>query len=77
MGLGCSSSMVAVGLGVNNLRRKTTDLALCCGVNLLTGPFVPERFSITSPDGWCKTFDADADGFGRGDGTLYCKSFED
>ena len=46
-------------------------MALCGGVNALLLPDFYVAFSqlgVLSPDGRCKTFDASADGFGRGEG---------
>jgi acyl transferase domain-containing protein len=76
---GCSSSMVAVGMGIKNLRAGSTNLAICCGVNLMVHPFSPTSISITSPRGRSRTFDADADGFGRGEGcgVLVLKRLQD
>jgi acyl transferase domain-containing protein len=76
---GCSSSMVAVGMGMKNLRSGSTNLAICCGVNLMIHPFGSTSLSITSPNGRSKTFDADADGFGRGEGcgVLVLKRLQD
>ncbi|WBB80647.1 SDR family NAD(P)-dependent oxidoreductase [Micromonospora sp. WMMD882] len=67
----CSSSLVAVHLAVRSLRSGESDLALAAGVNLM---IIPEshiflsRARALSPDGRCKTFDASADGYGRGEG---------
>ena len=67
----CSSSLVAVHQAVSGLQRGEADLALAGGVNVLLSPFVTETFrngGMLSPDGRCKTFDASADGFVRGEG---------
>lgn len=67
----CSSSLVAVDLAVQSLRSGASDMALAGGVNLLLGPENYVAFSgiqVLSPDGRCKTFDASADGYGRGEG---------
>ncbi|MEW5986949.1 MAG: beta-ketoacyl synthase N-terminal-like domain-containing protein, partial [Chloroflexota bacterium] len=67
----CSSSLVAVHLGVQSLRAGECQLALACGVDLVLSPEMHvsmSRFQALSPDGRCKTFDASADGFGRGEG---------
>jgi acyl transferase domain-containing protein/NADPH:quinone reductase-like Zn-dependent oxidoreductase/acyl carrier protein len=77
---GCSSSMVAVDLACKSLRHGETDLSLACGVNLLTYPFTGSSMkSVLAPDGHCKTFDANADGFGRADGcgVLVLKRYAD
>jgi len=67
----CSSSLVAVHLACQSLRSGEADLMLAGGVNLIISPFVMMMIStarMLSPDGCCKTFDASANGFGRGEG---------
>lgn len=67
----CSSSLVAVHLAVRSLRQQETDLALAGGVNLILSPELTITFSqagMMSADGRCKSFDASADGYGRGEG---------
>jgi acyl transferase domain-containing protein/protein-L-isoaspartate O-methyltransferase len=67
----CSSSLVAVHLAVQSLRAGECDLALAGGVNLLLSPEVTaslSRMRMMAADGRCKTFDAAADGFVRGEG---------
>ena len=67
----CSSSLVALHLAAMSLRRGDCDLALAGGVNLmlLPGPFIYfSKLRALSPDGRCKTFDASANGYGRGEG---------
>jgi malonyl CoA-acyl carrier protein transacylase len=67
----CSSSLVALHLSCENLRSGETDMAIAGGVNLMLSP----DFSISlskakalSPQGLCKTFDANADGYVRSEG---------
>ncbi|HMB32372.1 MAG TPA: type I polyketide synthase, partial [Desulfohalobiaceae bacterium] len=67
----CSSSLVALHLACQALRNKEIDLALVGGVNLILSPsyhICTTKLGTTSPDGRCKTFDASADGYGRGEG---------
>ncbi len=67
----CSSSLVAVHLAVEALRAGRADLALAGGVNLILSPEWTVTFSqarMMSPGGRCKTFDAAADGYVRGEG---------
>ncbi len=67
----CSSSLVALHLAARSLRDGSCDLALAGGVSLMLRPepFISlSKAGFMSPDGRCKTFDARADGFGRGEG---------
>ncbi|TYB85036.1 type I polyketide synthase [Oceaniovalibus sp. ACAM 378] len=67
----CSSSLVAIHLAVQSLRRGESDAALAGGVNLILTPettIALSRAHMMAPDGRCKTFDARADGFVRGEG---------
>jgi acyl transferase domain-containing protein len=67
----CSSSLVAVHLACQSLRQQECNLALAGGVNRILSPQVSINFSkakMLSTDGRCKTFDASADGFVRGEG---------
>ncbi|MEL7314790.1 MAG: beta-ketoacyl synthase N-terminal-like domain-containing protein, partial [Cyanobacteria bacterium J06559_3] len=67
----CSSSLVAVHLACQSLRNGECDAALAGGVNRLLAPEFSINFSqarMLAPDGRCKTFDAAADGFTRGEG---------
>jgi acyl transferase domain-containing protein/acyl carrier protein len=67
----CSSSLVSVHLAVQALRRGECDTAFAAGANLILSPrsmrLVQETRSL-SPDGLCRTFDARAAGFTRGEG---------
>ncbi|WP_410596604.1 SDR family NAD(P)-dependent oxidoreductase [Amycolatopsis sp. lyj-23] len=68
---GQSSSLVAVHLAVESLRRGESELAFAGGVNLNLVPdstIGAERFGALSPDGRSFTFDARANGYVRGEG---------
>jgi acyl transferase domain-containing protein len=65
----CSSSLVALDNAVQALRRGRCTLATAAGVNLnlIPSPFVACcAANMLSPDGYCKTFDASANGYTRG-----------
>ena len=67
----CSSSLVAVDLACRSLRDGECTVALAAGVNVILSPALAINFSkarVMAPDGRCKTFDADADGYVRGEG---------
>ena len=67
----CSSSLVALHLACQSLRMQDCDVAIAAGVNVLMSPAVFRGFDQSgalSPTGACHAFDADADGFVRGEG---------
>jgi acyl transferase domain-containing protein len=67
----CSSSLVALHLACQSLRSNESQLALVGGVNLILSPEVNValcKARMLAPDGRCKTFAANADGYGRGEG---------
>ncbi|MCB0167234.1 MAG: amino acid adenylation domain-containing protein, partial [Anaerolineae bacterium] len=67
----CSSSLLAVHLACQSLRAGECELALVGGVNLILSPEATIslcQMKALSTDGRCKTFDAAADGYGRGEG---------
>lgn len=67
----CSSALVAVHLACQSLRAGECDLAVAGGVSLMLSPELSIMFSkahMLAGDGRCKTFDASADGFARGEG---------
>ncbi|NEC91815.1 type I polyketide synthase [Streptomyces sp. SID12501] len=68
---GQSSSLVAVHLAVESLRRGECTVALAGGVNLVLSPdstLAVAHLGALSPDGRCHTFDARANGYVRGEG---------
>ena len=67
----CSSSLVAVHLACQSLRQRESDIALAGGMNVLLRPesqIALSAWGLMSKQGQCRTFDADADGFVRGEG---------
>ncbi len=67
----CSSSLLSLHLACESLRRRECDLALGGGIQLLTHPGISIAFTkahMLSVDGRCKTFDAAANGYVRGEG---------
>ncbi len=67
----CSASLVAVHLACQSLLRFESQLCLVGGVNLMLTPEPTIIFSqarMMAADGRCKTFDASADGYVRGEG---------
>jgi acyl transferase domain-containing protein/acyl carrier protein/Zn-dependent alcohol dehydrogenase len=67
----CSSSLVAIHLACRSLRDSECELALAGGVNLMLSPENTVYFCklrALADDGRCKTFDAKANGYSRGEG---------
>ncbi len=67
----CSSSLVALNMAAQNIENNLCDMALVGGVSLMLRPEPFVAFSAIqalSPDGKCRTFDASANGYGRGEG---------
>uniref|UniRef100_A0A0G4HSE2 Uncharacterized protein n=1 Tax=Chromera velia CCMP2878 TaxID=1169474 RepID=A0A0G4HSE2_9ALVE len=67
----CSSSLVAASVACNYLEEGKIDNALVAGVNVLLDWkfwYIASKAGMMAPDGRCKTFDASADGYGRGEG---------
>jgi len=67
----CSSSLVTVHMASQALRNGECDIALAGGVNVILDPLTNillSQMSVIAPDGRCKTFDAAADGYSRGEG---------
>lgn len=67
----CSSSLTAIHLACSSLRNRECDTALAGGVNLILASWPNVTLAaaqMVAPDGRCKTFDASADGYVRGEG---------
>ncbi|MFF5448537.1 type I polyketide synthase [Streptomyces sp. NPDC012888] len=78
----CSSSLVAVHLACQALRNDDCGTAVVGGMNLILSPTVTVAHTKglpLAPDGRCKTFDARADGYTRGEGvgTVVLKRLSD
>ncbi len=67
----CSSSLVALNSACRSLQNGECNLALAGGVNIILNPastIFTCKAHMVSKDGYCKTFDAAADGYSRGEG---------
>ncbi len=67
----CSSSLVSVHLACQSLRSGESTLALAGGIQAILNPELTIGFckaSMISPDGRCKAFSAEANGYVRGEG---------
>jgi polyketide synthase PksN len=67
----CSGSLVAVHRAIEQLRLGQCELALAGGVSLMLSPELHVAFSqagMLSTSGRCRPFDAEADGYVRGEG---------
>lgn len=71
----CSSSLVALHQGVQSVRSGESLMACVAGVNIM---LIPEQFiaesnlHMLSPTGHCRMWDADANGYARGEGVAAC-----
>ncbi|KAF7505613.1 hypothetical protein GJ744_000622 [Endocarpon pusillum] len=73
MDTACSSTMVALHQAVRALQHGDSGMALVCGAKLIITPnmFVPStELGFLSPSGRSRSFDVEADGYGRGEGIL-------
>lgn len=67
----CSSSLTAIHQACQSIICGESSMALAGGVNLILYPYttdVLDHAKMMSPDGRCKTFDAGANGYVRGEG---------
>ena len=67
----CSSSLVSIHLACQSLRLGECNAALAGGVGLNLAPdtsIALSRTQMLNPEGRCKTFDASANGFAKGEG---------
>ncbi|KAJ5084495.1 hypothetical protein NUU61_009074 [Penicillium alfredii] len=78
----CSSSVYAIHHACHALRARDCEAALVGGVNLILTVdqhMNTAKLGVLSPTSFCHTFDAAADGYGRGEGAgaLYLKRLSD
>lgn len=67
----CSSSLIAVHQGVKALRTGESRVAVACGTQVILNPetfIVESKLNMLSPTGRSRMWDADADGYARGEG---------
>nr|RBQ98724.1 hypothetical protein FVER53263_00316 [Fusarium verticillioides] len=67
---GCSSSLIALHEAVRAIRAGDCDGAIVAGTNLVFSPTMSVAMTeqgVLSPDASCKTFDANANGYARGE----------
>jgi thioester reductase-like protein len=67
----CTSSLIAVHQACQSLRLGECDTAISGGVSLMSAPEASValcKLRSLSRDGRCRSFDASADGYGRGEG---------
>ncbi|KAF1992963.1 polyketide synthase [Amniculicola lignicola CBS 123094] len=79
---GCSASMVALDTACKAIARGDCESAIVGGTNLILSPglsMILSKYGVNSPDGRCRSFDADALGYGRGEAvsSLYIKRLDD
>jgi len=78
----CSSSLVAAHMACQSLLNYESDIALAGGVTIDTphkSGYLHHAGDMLSPDGHCRTFDADAGGtvFGQGAGVVVLRRLKD
>lgn len=67
----CASSLVAIHHGVQAIQLGESTVAIVGGVNALCGPGltrVLDKAGAISSEGFCRSFDDEAKGYGRGEG---------
>ena len=67
----CSSSLVALHKACQSIESGECSLAIVAGVNILLDPQISVAFAnagMLAPDGHCKTFSQEANGYVRGEG---------
>ena len=67
----CASSLVAIHHGRQSILLRESKVSIVGGVNALCGPGltrVLDKAGAVSPEGRCRSFDDDVNGYGRGEG---------
>lgn len=67
----CSSSLIALHRAIESIHTGSSDMALVAGVQVMLTPAAHIALSsagMLSPEGKCKAFDKNADGYVRGEG---------
>ena len=67
----CSSSLVATHIACQSLRSGESEMAIAGGVGMITltdGTMHLNNLGFLNPEGQSRSFDADANGYGRGEG---------
>lgn len=67
----CASSLIAIHHAKQLLENYESEVAVVGGVNAMCGPGLIRVLDVagaTSPEGRCRSFDAEAKGYGRGEG---------
>ena len=70
----CSSALVALHLGCQSLRTRESKTSIVGGVNFMLIPGVMTAMTalhFLSPDSKCHSFDAEANGYARGEGASF------
>ncbi|KAK8011011.1 hypothetical protein PG990_009976 [Apiospora arundinis] len=79
---GCSSALTCLHMACEALKNGDISGAVVGGTNLIMSPTMTQAMfeqGVLSPNGSCRTFDADADGYARGEAinAVYLKRLED
>ncbi|KAF2821460.1 KR domain-containing protein [Ophiobolus disseminans] len=79
---GCSASLVGVHEACRALQSGDCEAAIVAGANIIMTPTATQSLSlqgVLSPEGSSKTFDASADGYGRGEAinAIFIKRLDD
>jgi acyl transferase domain-containing protein len=66
----CSSALIGVNEACSAIQRGICEAAIVAGSNLIMAPGMTQQMTekgILSPDGSCKSFSSDANGYARGE----------